>query len=61
MNEEYFEYEDEPIEIDYACNHCDIGRERHCGHAEGRHYDVWGEGLGKPDYCPQQTPDDLPF
>ena len=44
-----------------ACDHCEVGREKRCGHAEGRHYDVWGEGLGKPDYCPYQTPDDLPF
>lgn len=43
------------------CDDCQIGRNLSCGHAYGRHYDVWGEGLGKPGYCPQKTPEELPF
>ncbi|CAK7037322.1 MAG: hypothetical protein BACD_00166 [Bacteroides rodentium] len=45
----------------YICDDCQIGRNLGCGHAYGRHYDVWGEGLGEPDYCPQKTPEGLPF
>ena len=44
------------------CDTCDIGRERGCPHARGRHYDLWGEGLGHPDYCPFNDRDEaLPF
>ena len=50
---------------DYAagciCDDCQTGRDRGCPQASGRHYDAWGEGLGKPDYCPQKMPDELPF
>ena len=57
MNEDY-EY---PVNPGCACDDCEIGRENKCGHAYGRHYDAWGEGLGTPDYCPYKTPDDLLF
>lgn len=42
------------------CDDCETGRERGCSHAKGRHYDAWGEGLGKPDFCPQNG-GDLPW
>ena len=49
----------------YACDECETGRQRMCGHAYGYHYDPWGEGLGTPDYCPQKPdpddPDALPW
>lgn len=51
--------------IGYICDDCETGRRKMCGHAYGYHYDVWGEGLGTPDYCPQKgdpdDPDSLPW
>lgn len=41
------------------CDDCDVGIEKECCHAEGRHYDIWGEGLSAPDYCPFKP--ELPF
>lgn len=43
-----------------VCDTCKEGKKRGCGHAAGRHYDAWGEGLGTPDWCPQRV-DELPF
>lgn len=34
-----------------CCDDCEFGRDRHCPHAEGRHYDIWGEGIEDPDWC----------
>lgn len=45
--------------MEIFCDICEVGHERRCSHAEGRHYDVWGEGLGSPDYCPFEPA--LPF
>ena len=39
-----------------VCDDC----EEDCPHAEGRHYDNWGEGISTPDWCPQRC-DELPF
>ncbi len=49
--------------IGYICDDCEKGRELGCSHAVGRHYDVWGEGITPPDWCPQHVDDDdeLPF
>lgn len=38
--------------MEIYCTECEIGHKRGCSHAEGRHYDVWGEGLSAPAYCP---------
>ena len=43
------------------CDTCEAGRERHCPHADGIHYDAWGEGLSMSEYCPQAVDDELPF
>ena len=45
------------------CDSCNEGKARNCPHAEGRHYDAWGEGLSAPWWCPQQQEDEeeLPF
>ena len=43
------------------CDECEYGREHGCPHAQGRHYDAWGEGLSNPDWCPQRADDKLPF
>lgn len=42
------------------CEDCKTGAEKKCPHYFNRHYDVWGEGISTPDYCPQKC-DDLPF
>lgn len=48
---------------EYYCDTCVEGIENGCPHAEGRHYDCWGEGISPPDYCPNNRgiDDDLPF
>ena len=46
---------------EYYCDTCEEGKKNSCPHAQGRHYDVWGEGISPPDYCPNQPADDLPF
>ena len=45
------------------CDSCKEGMENKCPHAEGRHYDPWGEGIAPPDFCPftRRDEDDLPF
>ncbi len=51
--------------LGYACDDCKIGRQRLCAHAYGYHFNVWGEGIGTPYYCPQKAdpndPDGLPW
>lgn len=58
-------YEEQYDHPGCVCDDCDVGKEKHCGHAYGYHYDIWGEGLGTPDYCPQRPdpddPDVLPW
>ena len=44
----------------FICNNCREGYEKDCPHAIGHHYDVYGEGIEPPDWCPQHI-DDLPF
>ena len=46
---------------EYYCDTCEEGIKNGCPHAEGRHYDIWGEGICPPDYCPNQPAEDLPF
>ena len=45
------------------CDTCEVGITNGCPHADGRHYDIWGEGISPPDYCPNNRgdDDDLPF
>ena len=45
---------------DTCCYSCEEGKNRECPHYFGRHYDVWGEGISCPDYCPQRV-DELPW
>ena len=42
------------------CDACDVGKARQCPHAQGVHYDPWGEGIQAPEWCPQRS-DELPF
>ena len=49
-----YEIHHEIMPISCVCDDCETGKQKHCGHAYGRHYDIWGEGLGTPDYCPQK-------
>ena len=51
---------DYPENAGCICDDCRDGYEKDCPHASGRHYDVYGEGIEPPDWCPQHT-DDLPF
>lgn len=46
--------------IGCICDSCEEGRDKGCPHAEGIHYNPWGEGISPPDWCPQHS-DELPF
>ena len=46
---------------EYYCDTCEEGKKNSCPHAQGRHYDAWGEGISPPDYCPNQQTEDLQF
>ncbi|MBQ9030118.1 MAG: hypothetical protein IJV41_02355 [Oscillospiraceae bacterium] len=48
---------------EYYCDTCEDGIRNGCPHAEGKHYDIWGEGISPPEWCPNNrgTDDDLPF
>ena len=49
-------------EPDNCCFSCGEGHVKGCPHADGRHYNVWGEGIEPPDYCPNHQPDnEMPF
>ena len=47
-------------EYSCICDTCAEGKARECPHAAGKHYDVYGEGIEPPDWCPQHS-NELPF
>lgn len=51
------------VQPDCYCDTCEEGHRNGCLHAEGIHYNAWGEGISSPDYCPFNHDDDdaLPF
>ena len=48
------------IPVGSCCEKCEWGINMSCTHWNDIHYNIYGEGIESPDYCPQ-TPFGLPF